>query len=208
MNNLRIAVLISGAGSTLQNLIQRNLCGELPVDFQLVVSSCGKAAGLEYAREAGIRSEVVARKSFSDDAAHSQRIFSLCREQKVQLVVMGGYIEHLQITDDFVNRVVNIHPALIPAFSGQGFYGRRVHQAALDYGVKLSGCTVHFVDDQYDHGPIIAQRACPVFEVDTAESLAGRVAELERQLYPEVIAAIARDQVSISDRQVSMRVMA
>jgi phosphoribosylglycinamide formyltransferase-1 len=118
---------------------------------------------------------------------------------------MGGYLEHLLIPQDFRNRVVNIHPALIPAFCGKGFYGRAVHQAALAYGVKVSGCTVHFVDNEYDHGPIIAQKACPVFDIDTAESLQRRVAELECQLYPQVISAIARGQVSVDGRHVTVQ---
>jgi phosphoribosylglycinamide formyltransferase-1 len=205
MNNLKIAVLLSGAGSTLRNLIQWKQCGELPVDFELVISSCPTAGGVAIAQEAAIPVEIVARKNFSDSQLHSQRVFGLCREHGVQLVVMAGYLEHLAIAPDFEQRVVNIHPGLIPAFCGRGFYGLRVHEAALEYGVKLSGCTVHFVDNQYDHGPIIAQRACPVFEVDTPESLQGRVGELERQLYPEVIAAIARDQVSVSGRRVALR---
>ncbi len=207
MNNLRIAVLISGAGSTLQNLIQRKECGELPVDFRLVISSCAKARGIDFASEASIPVKVVSRKGHVDDPAHSQHVFTLCREHEVQVVVMAGYVEHLLIPEDYINRVVNIHPALIPAFSGKGFYGRRVHQAALDFGVKLTGCTVHFVDNEYDHGPIIAQRACPVFDLDTADSLKGRVAELERQLYPETIAAIARGQIQVEGRKVALRVI-
>lgn len=207
MNNLRIAVLISGAGSTLQNLIQWNHRGELPVDFQLVISSNAKAGGIAYATESRIPFEVVSRKNFSDQLAHRDRIFSTCRQRDVQLVVMAGYLEHLLIPDDYQHRVINIHPALIPAFSGKGFYGLRVHQAALDYGVKLSGCTVHFVDNEYDHGPIIAQRACLVLDGDTPESLQHRVGQLERQLYPETIAAIAREQVEIVGRKVFLRAM-
>ena len=207
MNNLRIAVLISGAGSTLQNLIQLNQRGQLPVDFQLVISSHAKAGGIAYATDSGIPFDVVSRKNFSEQLAHSDRIFSRCRQRDVQLVVMAGYLEHLLIPDDYTHRVINIHPALIPAFSGKGFYGLRVHQAALDYGVKLSGCTVHFVDNEYDHGPIIAQRACPVLDGDTPESLQHRVGQLERQLYPETIAAIAREQVKIVGRKVLLRAM-
>lgn len=205
MTNLRIAVLISGAGSTLRNLIEWKQRGELPVDLQLVISSCKSAGGLAHATEASIPTEVISRKSFSDAQAHSERVFALCCEHDIQLVVMAGYIEHLAIPEKYTNRVINIHPALIPAFCGQGFYGRRVHQAALDYGVKLAGCTVHFVDNQYDHGPIIAQRACPVYELDTVDSLQRRVGELERQLYPDVIAAIARRQVTIEGRRVAIR---
>jgi phosphoribosylglycinamide formyltransferase 1 len=207
MSNLRIAVLISGAGTTLDNLIQWENRGELPVDFQVVISSNGEAAGLRYAKETGIPFEVICRQDYPDTQTHSQRVFAICRERDVELVVMGGYLEYLHIPPEFVNRVINVHPSLIPAFSGKGFYGLKVHQAALDFGVKLSGCTIHYVDNEYDHGPIIAQRTCPVFELDSAESLQCRVAELERQLYPEVIAAIARGQVTVAGRHVHLRVI-
>ncbi len=193
MKPLRTAVLISGGGSTLANLIEHQRLGQLPVEFVLVVSSSAKAKGLQYAADAGIESAVISRRSCTDAQEHCQKVFSLCRQRGVQLVVMGGYLEHLLIPEDFSRRVINIHPSLIPAFSGHGFYGLRVHQAALDFGVKLSGCSVHFVDNEYDHGPIIAQRACEVLCDDTAESLQQRVGELERQLLPQVIAELARD---------------
>lgn len=202
MTRLRVAVLISGSGSTLENLIECQRRGELPIEFVLVISSNRKAGGLRHAENASIPTEVVARKTFADQWAHSEQIFWLCRAHDVQLVVMGGYLEHLGIPDDYANRVINIHPALIPAFSGQGYYGLRVHTAAIEYGVKLSGCTVHFVDNQYDHGPIIAQRSCPVLDGDTPQDLQQRVAALERQLYPEVIAAIAAGRVTVTDRRV------
>lgn len=203
MKPLRVAVLISGSGSTLENLIVCQQRGELPVEFALVISSSSKAGGLRHAEQAAIPAEIIPRKDFEGPQAHSQAIFGLCRQHGVQLVVMGGYLELLAIPDDYANRVVNVHPSLIPAFSGHGFYGLRVHAAAIDYGVKLSGCTVHFVDNQYDQGPIIAQRSCPVSSSDTAEDLQRRVGDLERQLYPEVIAAIAAGRVSIAGRIVS-----
>ncbi len=193
MKPLRIAVLISGGGTTLSNLIEHQRRGLLPVEFALVISSNAKARGLQYAADAGIESVVVSRRNCADAGEHRQQIFSLCRQREVQLVVMGGYLEHLLIPDDFAKRVINVHPSLIPAFSGQGFYGLRVHQTAIDFGVKLSGCTVHFVDNEYDHGPIIAQRACEVLPGDTAESLQQRVGELERELLPQVIAGLARE---------------
>jgi phosphoribosylglycinamide formyltransferase-1 len=205
MNKLPIAVLISGGGTTLRNLLECHRQGELPVEFRLVISSRAQAAGLQYAHEAHIESHVISRRTSASPEAHSQAVFDLCRARGVQLVVMGGYLEHLLIPADFENRVINIHPGLIPAFCGQGFYGLRVHQAVLDYGAKLSGCTVHFVDNQFDHGPIIAQRACDVLPEDTAESLQARVFELECQLYPETIAAIAQGRVSISDRRVRVQ---
>ena len=204
MKPLRIAVLISGSGSTLANLLELEQGGQLPVEFALVISSNPKAGGLQFAQQASIPTEVVARKSFADQQTHSETIFGLCRAHGVQLVVMGGYLEHLSIADDFANRVINIHPSLIPAFSGQGFYGLRVHTAAIEYGVKLSGCTVHFVDNQYDHGPIIAQRSCPVLDNDSPQDLQRRVGELERQLYPEIIAAIADNRVSLTGRKVNI----
>lgn len=203
MKPLRVAVLISGSGSTLANLLACQQRGDLPIEFALVVSSSSKAGGLRHAEQAAIPAEIVARKNFADPQSHSQAIFGLCREHGVQLVVMGGYVELLAIPDDFANRVINVHPSLIPAFSGHGFYGLRVHTAAIEYGVKLSGCTVHFVDNHYDQGPIIAQRSCPVSSGDTAEELQRRVGELERQLYPEVIAAIAAGRVNIAGRIVS-----
>ena len=199
---LPIAVLISGGGTTLKNLLEFYSRGQLSVDFRLVVSSKASAKGLDYAADAGIRSEVVAKRDFSSPEAHSESLFSLCRQAGVELVVMGGYLEHLLIPNDFENRVINIHPSLIPAFSGKGYYGMRVHRSVLDYGAKVSGCTVHFVDNEYDHGPIIAQRACDVLTGDTAEDLQRRVFDLECDLLPETLQAIALNQVNVRDRRV------
>lgn len=205
MNKLPIAVLISGGGTTLRNLIEVQRAGQLDVDLRLVISSRESARGLDYAREAGAATQVVIKRQLPSGEAHSQAVFDLCRSHGIELVVMGGYLDHVLIPNDYRNRVVNIHPSLIPAFSGQGFYGLRVHQAAIDYGVKLSGCTVHFVDNQFDHGPIIAQSACAVRTDDTAESLQARVFELECKLYPETISAIAAGRINISDRHVTLR---
>lgn len=115
---------------------------------------------------------------------------------------MGGFLKHVLIPADFENRVINIHPALIPAFCGRGMYGRYVHQAVLDYGAKISGCTVHFVDDQYDHGPIILQRTVPVLDDDTAEALAHRVFDAECEALPEALALIAAGRVHVEGRHV------
>lgn len=205
MSKFSIAVLISGGGTTLKNLIEWQRLGELGVEFALVISSNPNAKGLEFAREAVIPTEVVSRKDFANSEDHCQAVFRLCRSHKVDLVVMGGYLEFLKIPADFENRVTNVHPSLIPAFCGKGFYGERVHQAVIDMAVKLTGCTVHFVDNQFDHGPIIAQRSCPVLDCDTAESIQRRVAELEFQLYPEAIDAIARGRVSVVGRKVIVR---
>lgn len=205
MSRFPIAVLISGGGTTLKNLIEWQRIGQLSVEFALVISSNATAKGLEFAREAGIPCEVVSRKCFTHGNAHSEAVFGLCRKHNVRLVVMGGYLDLLEIPADFENRVTNIHPSLIPAFCGKGFYGERVHKAVIDMGVKLTGCTVHFVDNQFDHGPIIAQRACAVLDCDSAASVQRRVAELEYQLYPEAIDAIARGRVTVEGRKVIVR---
>ena len=189
---LPIAVLISGGGTTLKNLIDRKSRNTLPVEFKLVVSSNSKAKGLEYAQESSIPTRVIRKKDFLDGQSHSNAMFEAIRDSGAKLVVMGGYLEHLLIPKDFENRVINIHPSLIPAFCGQGMFGLHVHQAALDFGVKVSGCTVHFVDNQYDHGPILLQRTCEVLDGDTSESLQRRVFELEREALPEAIAKLAR----------------
>ena len=193
---LPIAVLISGGGTTLKNLIERKKLSELPVEFRLVVSSNPTAKGLALAQAESIPTAVIRRRDFCDGESHSFAMFDAIRSSGARWVIMGGYLEHLLIPEDFENRVLNIHPSLIPAFCGKGMYGLRVHQAAIDFGVKISGCTVHFVDDQYDHGPILLQRACEVLEGDTAETLQKRVFELECEALPEAIARIAMETSS------------
>ena len=118
---------------------------------------------------------------------------------------MGGFLKRVTIPEDFTNRVVNIHPALVPAFCGDGFYGHRVHEAVLEYGAKLSGCTVHFADNQYDHGPVIVQRAVPVLDDDTPETLAARVFEAECEAYPEALRLIAAGRVTVEGRRVRIK---
>lgn len=201
MKPLSIVVLISGGGTTLNNLLTYYDNGQLPVRFVGVVSSNRQAKGLQYAQQRQIDHQVLRRRDFSSPEAHRDAVFDFCRRQQADLVVMGGYLEHLLIPKDYEHRVINIHPSLIPAFCGQGFYGRRVHQAVLDFGAKISGCTVHYVDNQYDHGPIIAQLACPVLDDDTAETLAARVFQLECQLLPLCITAIAEGKIQVSHKR-------
>jgi len=201
-SQFRLAVLISGSGTTLRNLLQYIDAGRLGVEIPLVISSNPHATGRQFADDAGIPYEVIERKAFSSQDAFSEAIFSRCRKVSVDLVVLGGFLKRLTIPEDFTNRVVNIHPALIPAFCGEGMYGHRVHEAVLEYGVKLSGCTVHFADNQYDHGPVILQKAVPVLDDDTPDSLQKRVFQAECQAYPEAIRLIAEDRVSVDGRRV------
>jgi len=199
---LRIAVLISGGGTTLKNLIEKIAAGALRAEIVLVVSSNPAAGGLRFAEEASIPAAVLERKAFSSQDAHSEAIFDRCRAAGTEVVVMAGFLKRLTIPPDFANRVTNIHPALIPAFCGEGFYGHRVHEAVLEYGAKLSGCTVHFADNQYDHGPVILQQAVPVLDDDTPERLAARVFEAECQAYPAALQLIAEGRVRMEGRRV------
>ena len=204
-SSFRIAVLISGGGTTLRNLIEKIAAGQLPVEIGLVVASSPTARGLQYACEARIPSCVIERKSFASQDDFSREIFDRCRQPGTDLVVMAGFLKRVTIPADFANRVVNIHPALVPSFCGEGFYGHRVHEAVLEYGAKLSGCTVHFADNQYDHGPVIVQRTVPVLDDDTPETLAARVFEAECEAYPEALRLIAAGRVRIEGRRVRIR---
>jgi phosphoribosylglycinamide formyltransferase-1 len=199
---LRIAVLISGGGTTLKNLIEKIAAGALRAEIVLVVSSNPAAGGLRFADEAKIPAAVLERKSFPSQDAYSEAVFDRCRAAGAEVVVMAGFLKRLTIPPDFTNRVTNIHPALIPAFCGEGFYGHRVHEAVLDYGAKLSGCTVHFADNQYDHGPVILQQAVPVLDDDTPERLADRVFKAECQAYPAALQLIAEGRVRMEGRRV------
>jgi len=201
-STLRLAVLISGAGTTLRNLVVQIAAGKLDAHIALVLSSTAEAGGLKIARKAGLPVAVVDPYHFSSVSDFSQAVFDACRAVSPDLVAMGGFLKFVEIPPDFALRVVNIHPALIPAFCGKGLYGLRVHRAALDYGVKVSGCTVHFVDNQYDHGPIILQRVVNVADDDTPQSLAERVFKVECEAYPEALRLIAAGRVVVQGRRV------
>ena len=202
MSKTPIAVLISGGGTTLRNLLEKHAAGRLDVEIKLVISSSPTAGGLKYAEGAGIATEIVERRDCATAEAFSEAVFEPCRVAGVELVVMGGFLKHVLIPADFENRVMNIHPGLIPAFCGKGYYGIRVHQAVLDYGAKVSGCTVHFVDNQYDHGPIILQQTVPVLDGDTPESLAARIFERECEAYPEAINLFSSGRLRMQGRRV------
>jgi phosphoribosylglycinamide formyltransferase-1 len=199
---IRCAVLLSGGGTTLQNLLDRSAADRLPAKIVLVVSSKTDAFGLERARQAGVPTLVVNRKEAGSLGEFSQRIFAACRDARVDLVCLAGFLQLIKLPDDFVGRVINIHPALVPAFSGKGFYGHHVHEAVLASGAKITGCTVHFVDNEYDHGPIILQRPVPVLDDDTPQSLATRVFAQECEAYPEAIALFAAGRLKVDDRRV------
>lgn len=204
-SKLRIVVLLSGSGRTLRNFLDHVDDGTLTARISLVISSRAGVRGLEIANEAGIATAVCDPRQFDSAEAFSRAVFDQCREAKADLVVMAGFMVHVLIPADFENRVVNIHPGLIPAFCGQGYYGSRVHQAVIDYGAKVSGCTIHFADNQYDHGPIIHQCVVPVLDDDTPATLADRVFEAECEEYPRVLQWFAEDRVQADGRRVTIR---
>lgn len=194
---LRVGVLISGSGSTLLNLAERVADGRLPgVEIPIVISSRTGAPGVARAKSAGLNVEVVARRSFANCDAFSEAVYALLDAQRVDLVALGGFLSRLRVPARFANRIINVHPSLLPRFGGVGMYGRNVHEAVLAARDEQTGCTVHIVDEEYDHGPIIAQATTPVLPGDTPDALAGRVQAAERELYPRVIAAVARHGVA------------
>jgi phosphoribosylglycinamide formyltransferase-1 len=202
---LRIAVLISGGGRTLNNLLELAAAGRLPVDVRLVISSSRKAGGLVFARAAGVPTQVFERRDYASSQAYGDAIFAACRAADVDYVVMAGFLKLAPVPEDFAGRVLNIHPALLPAFGGHGMYGHHVHQAVIEAGVKVTGVTVHFVDNQYDRGPIIWQQPVPVFDDDTADSLAARVFETEKEAYPHVLRLLAGGRIQLEGRRVRIR---
>lgn len=202
---LRLAVLLSGSGSTLQNLIDHIGRGELDAEITCVLSSRAGVYGLERARNAGLPALAVPRKAYPDTAAFNDTLWREIRAHGAELVVLAGFMTLIEVPADFHNRIINVHPALIPAFCGHKMYGHHVHEAVLAYGAKISGATVHFVDGEYDHGPILMQRCVPVLDGDTPDTLAERVQAMEREIYPKAVQLIAEGRVSVEGRRVRVR---
>ncbi|MGL4424226.1 MAG: phosphoribosylglycinamide formyltransferase [Gemmataceae bacterium] len=185
---MRWVVLVSGGGTTLQNLLDRQQQGRLTGTVVGVVSSRADAFAVVRAEKAGIPAIVVPRKPA---ASFTDRVYAAIEPFQPDYVLLAGWLHLLPIRPDYKMRVLNIHPSLLPAFGGPGMYGHHVHTAAIRAGVKFSGCTVHFADDEYDTGPIVDQAVVPVLPTDTPEVLAARVFEAECELYPRALAAVA-----------------
>jgi len=201
-NPLRLGILLSGGGRTMLNLHDRILDGTLPARIDVVISSRADAKGVERAQARGLRVLLVPRKENSEEE-FQRKITEAVRE--VDLVCMAGFLSLWKIPPEFTGRVMNIHPALLPAFGGPGMYGEKVHRAVLAAGAKESGCTVHFCDNEYDEGPIILQRRIAVLDSDTEETLAARVFEQECLAYPEAVRLFAERKISLVDGQVVTR---
>ena len=204
-----IAVLVSGGGTNLQALIDAQQRGELGGgEITAVISTKEGAYALERAKNAGIPGYVVPRKAYADNQSMTIAMVEKLRELNIQLVVLAGcmVIFTRELTDAYPNAIMNVHPALIPSFCGKGFYGLHVHEAALSYGVKLSGATVHFVSEECDGGPIIAQKAVPVHENDTPETLQKRIMEeAEWKLLPQAVSLFCQGRLTVEGRRVVIK---
>lgn len=197
---LRLAVLVSGTGRTLTNLREHIAAGKLRARVAVVICSNRRSHDTVRDAQPDLDVKLLERKAYGPPSEFSDVVFKAIREAGANFVVLAGFLSLLEIPDDYAQRVINIHPALLPAFGGKGMYGDRVHAAVIETGCKITGCTVHFADQTYDTGPIILQRACPVRDDDTADSLAARVFEQECLAYPEALQLIAEGRVRIDGR--------
>ena len=201
---LRVGVLVSGGGSNLQALVDACRAGAIPAEIAVVISNVPAAFALVRARQCGIPAAVFDHRTFGSPEAFEAEVRAALDRQRVGLVCLAGFLRILSpgFVDAFAGRIMNIHPALLPAFGGKGMYGERVHRAVLAAGVRISGCTVHFVTAVTDGGPIIAQAAVPVEDDDTPQTLAARVGREERRLYPLAVALFAQGRLGIEGNRV------
>ena len=200
MRKIRIAVLVSGGGTNLQTLIDAVDKGDINGEIAAVISDNENAYALERARKHGIKAIYINRKLLAE------RLMAELQKLDIELVVLAGFLSILdrELVKAYEGRIINIHPSLIPSFCGKGFYGERVHKAALEYGVKVSGATVHFVDEGTDSGPIIFQEAVPVYFEDTSETLAARVLQVEHRLLPAAVGLFCEGRLRIEGRKVKI----
>ncbi|MCF6465426.1 phosphoribosylglycinamide formyltransferase [Clostridium sp. Cult2] len=201
---VNIGVLISGSGTNLQAIIDNIKNGKIDGKLQIVISNRKDAYGLIRAKKAGIETIYINRKEFNSREEYNKKIIEELSKRKVELVVLAGYLNIL--SEEFIyryrGRIINIHPSLIPSFCGKGCYGERVHEMALERGVKLTGVTVHFVDEGTDTGPIILQKAVEIKDNDTVESLKERVLKVEHELLPEAIRLFCEGRLAIEGKKV------
>jgi formyltetrahydrofolate-dependent phosphoribosylglycinamide formyltransferase len=197
---LRLGVMIGGGGRTLINLADCIERGMLGASIAIVIAPRENLAGVTKARERRLPIEII--EPSASPPTVDDRINRRLIERGVDLVCMAGYVRYFRADPALHGRVMNIHPALLPSFGGRGMYGMAVHHAVLDHGCKVSGCTVHFVDEHYDNGPIVLQRTCPVLDEDTPETLASRVFAEECRAYPEAVRLFAEGRLRIEGRRV------
>lgn len=205
VEGLHIAVFASGRGSNFQALLKAIEEKRIPnAEIVLVMSNNSDAGALEVAREHNIPTLHLSQKQFATEEEFNRALLQMLENHDVNLVALAGYMKrlHASVIQRYRNRIINIHPALLPGFSGKGMFGVHVHEAVIASGVKVTGVTVHIVDEEYDHGPIVLQRAVPVEDHDSPETLAARVLKVEHQLYPEAVRLFAEGKVRVNGRRV------
>lgn len=188
---VKLALLVSGGGTTLQNFLDVIAAGKLDASIEVVISSNPAAFALERARKAGIDTHIIRRGQYETQEAFSDAVTEVIDRYDVDLILGAGYLQRYLFPPRYEGRMLNVHPGLLPKFSGQGMYGHHVHEAVLAAGEKESGCTVHIADHLYDHGPVVIQKTVPVLPEDTPETLAARVFEAECEAYPEAVRMVA-----------------
>ena len=207
MSKLRIGFMLSGSGSTLANLSEQIDSGAVNAEVVAVISSRAKNYGVERARNMNTPVHIVKYRDYENDLdLYSDKITECLDEHNVDLIVMGGFMSFYKVPEKYIGKIINVHPALLPSFGGQDMYGHHVHEAVLEYGAKITGCTVHFVDNEsYDHGPIIMQGVVQVEQDDTPDSLADKVQDKEREIYPQVVQLFAEGRVTLNGRKVTIK---
>jgi phosphoribosylglycinamide formyltransferase-1 len=207
MPQVKIGVLISGSGTNLQSLIDNIETGNIKGRIAVVISNRKDAYGLERARQKNIDAVYIRQKDYESFEIFNDAIIDELKRHNVELVVLAGYLKILtsKFIDEYRNRIINIHPSLIPAFCGKGYYGIKVHEEVIKYGVKLSGATVHFVDEEADTGPIIIQEAVEVSYEDTAETLKQKVLKIEHKILPLAVKYYCEGKIQISGRKVKIK---
>lgn len=207
MKDIKLGVLVSGGGTNLQAIIDSIEQGKIKGEISVVISSNERTYALKRAEKHGIPGIYINRNDFQTQQEYEEYMTKTLKTYNVDLVLLAGFMKVLSpiFIAEFKNRIMNIHPALIPAFCGMGFYGSRVHKAVLDYGVKVTGATVHFVDEGADTGPIILQEVVPVLDDDTIDSLAARVLEVEHKIFPEAVRLFSEGKLLLKGRRVLIK---
>lgn len=207
MSKINIAVFVSGGGTNLQAIIDNVENGNINGKIDIIISSNQNAYALERGKKHGIEGIYIGKKNYPDLAERTCKILEILEEKQIHLIILAGYMNILdkKIVENYKNRIINVHPSLIPSFCGKGFYGKKVHEAVLNYGVKVTGATVHFVDEGTDTGPVILQKTVAVKDDDTVESLSKRVLAVEHEILPLAVALFAQDKLKVEGRKVRIK---
>ncbi|MCQ4925142.1 phosphoribosylglycinamide formyltransferase [Tissierella carlieri] len=207
MSPVKIGVLISGGGTNLQSIIDNIKNGNIDGEIKLIISNRKEAYGLTRGKDAGIESIYLDRKLFNSEEEYNLELIKEFKARNVELIILAGYLRVLskELIEEFNGRIINIHPSLIPSFCGKGYYGEKVHQGVLDYGVKITGATVHFVDEGTDTGPIILQEIVYVDSEDTVDTLKEKVLKIEHKLLVQAVKLYCEGSLIIERRKVIIK---